>query len=220
MEPSKTEVDKTEWDAALPAASVDALCAAIAHRRSLGVARLKPDPVDPALLQRALEAADWAPSHGETEPWRFTVYTGESRRALGEAFAEAYRQEAELDGSFKPNAFEGQRERGWSAPVWISLGVAPALHPDGSRVMSEEEEVIAVACAVQNLHLVAAASGLAGMWLSKGVLTHPAVAAFAGLTPPGRLLGFLVLGWPNIPWPAGERRPLSEKVTWAERLEV
>lgn len=215
MEPSKTE-----WDAALPAASVDALCAAIAHRRSLGVARLKPDPVDPALLQRALEAADWAPSHGETEPWRFTVYTGESRRALGEAFAEAYRQEAGLDGTFKLNALEGQRERPWAAPVWISLGVAPALRPDGSRVMSEEEEVIAVACAVQNLHLVAAASGLAGMWLSKGVLTHPAVAAFAGLTPPSRLLGFLVLGWPNVPWPAGERRPLSEKVTWAERLKV
>lgn len=211
MEPSNTDIN-----AALPADSINALCTGIAHRRSLGVARLKPDPVDPALLQRALEAADWAPSHGETEPWRFRVYTGDSRRALGEAFAEAYRQEA--DGSFKQSAFDGQRDRAWSAPVWISLGVAPALRPDGARTADEEEEVMAVACAVQNLHLVAAASGLAGMWLSKGVLIHPAVAAFAGLTPPGRLLGFLVLGWPNVPWPAGERRPLSEKVTWADSV--
>ena len=210
------ELPKNEYDAALPASSVDALCDAIAHRRSLGVARLKPDAVDHAILQRALEAADWAPSHGETEPWRFTIYTGESRRALGEAFAEAYRQESEEDGSFKQNAFEGQRERAWTAPVWISLGMAPALRPDGTPIAEEEEEVMAVACAVQNLHLVAAASGLAGMWLSKGVLTHPSVAAFAGLTPPGRLLGFLVLGWPNVAWPAGERRPLSEKIVWAE----
>jgi nitroreductase len=79
---------------ALEGGAVEALCQAIAHRRSLGVARLSPDPVAPHLIQRALEAADWAPSHGDTEPWRFTVYTGDSRHALGEAFAQAYRSDA------------------------------------------------------------------------------------------------------------------------------
>jgi Nitroreductase len=199
------------------AAMTEALCAAIAHRRSMGVARLLPDPVDPALIRRALEAADWAPSHGDTEPWRFTVYTGESRRALGEAFAEAYRRDAEQDGDFKEKSYEAQRERAWGSPVWISIGMQPALRPDGTLKMTEEEELMAVACAVQNLHLVANAQGLAGMWLSKGVFRHPHVAEFVGLVPPhGRLLGFFVLGWPAIPWPEGERRPLHEKVRWAD----
>jgi nitroreductase len=202
---------------ALDSTAVEALCAAIAHRRSLGVARLLPDPVEPHLIRRALEAADWAPSHGDTEPWRFTVYTGKSRRALGEAFARAYRQDAERDGDFKPGVFEAQRERAQGSPVWISIGVQPGLLPDGSLKMTHEEELMAVACAAQNLHLVACAQGLAGMWLSKGVFRHPDVAEFVGLTPPhGRLLGFFVLGWPAIPWPAGERRPLHEKIRWAD----
>lgn len=215
MEETKSEVTKN--GAAFDQASIDALCKAIAHRRSMGVARLLPDPVDPALVERALVAADWAPSHGETEPWRFTVYTGESRRALGEAFAEAYRRDAQSTGDFKEKSWESQKERAWGSPVWISIGMQPAVRADGTMKMTEEEELLAVSGAVQNLHLVANAEGLAGMWLSKGVFRHPHVAEFVGLTQPhGRLLGFFILGWPAISWPEGERRPLSEKVRWAD----
>lgn len=202
------------------ATTVEALCHAIQHRRSMGVARLLPEPVPRYLIQRALEAADWAPSHGDTEPWRFTVYAEESRRALGDAFAEAYRLDAEREGDFKQTAFDAQRERVWGAPVWVSIGMQPALRPDGSLKMTVEEELMATACAVQNLHLVACAQGLAGMWLSKGVFRHPHVAEFAGLKPPhGRLLGFFILGWPAIAWPEGERRPLREKVRWAQESD-
>lgn len=196
---------------------IDLLCTAIAHRRSLGIARVDANrPVDPALVAKALQAADWAPSHGETEPWRFTVYTGASRHALGDAFGEAYRLDAEAENGFKQATFEANRARALGAPVWISIGMSPGLRPDGSLQMTEEDEVIAVGCAVQNLHLVANAMGLAGMWLSKNVFIHPHVAQFVGLKSPERLLGFFFLGWPIIPWPEGERRPLSEKVRWAE----
>lgn len=194
---------------------LDSLCEAIAERRSMGVARVHADkPVDRSLIEKALQAADWAPSHGETEPWRFTVYTGESRNALGDAFAEAYR--ADAGDSFKEGTFEANRNRALGAPVWISIGMSPGLRPDGSLKMSEEDEVIAVGCAVQNLHIVANAMGLGGMWLSKGVFIHPRVAQFVGLQAPERLLGFFFLGWPAIPWPEGERRPLAEKIRWAE----
>lgn len=194
---------------------IEILCAAIANRRSMGVARLKPDPVPPQLIEKALEAANWAPSHGETEPWRFTVYTGESRQALGEAFGEAYRLATETRGEIpQEKAIQANRERVWSAPVWISIGMTPELLEDGSLKMTEEDEVIAVGCAVQNLHLVASALGLGGMWLSKGVMVHNHVARFVGLEPPSRLLGFFPLGYPQIDWPTGERHPLADKVRW------
>ena len=143
------------------------------------------------------------------------MYTGDSRRALGEAFAEAYRIEAGEE-NFRQSTFEAQQDRAWSAPVWISIGMEPALRSDGTLLKTVEEEMMAVACAVQNMHLVASAQGLAGMWLSNSVFKHPLVAQFVELAPHGRLLGFFFLGWPAIAWPQGERRSLGEKVRWAE----
>ena len=52
---------------------------AIRLRRSIKPEKMKPDPVPRALLDRMLEAANWAPSHGLTEPWRFVVHTGDAR---------------------------------------------------------------------------------------------------------------------------------------------
>ncbi|BDI29243.1 hypothetical protein CCAX7_12940 [Capsulimonas corticalis] len=209
-----TDQELTLETHSLGAATVEALQQAIAHRRSMGIARLKPDAVDRSLIEQLLEAANWAPSHGETEPWRFTIYTGDSRVALGEAFAAAYQQDA--GAGFHEATFEAQKARALMSPVWISIGMEPALKSDGSLRMDLEDERIAVGCAVQNLHLVASAQGLAGMWLSKNIFIHPHVAEFVGLKSPGQLLGFFIVGWPNIPWPAGERGPVSEKVRWAE----
>lgn len=193
---------------------LDNLMAAIAQRRSLGLARLKPDPIDPAIVEKMLEAANWAPSNEDTEPWRFTVFAGEGRAKLADAFGEAYRGDLG-DGEFNETAYEGYRNRAYQAPLWISIGMTPKLEADGSYVTSEDEEIMAAACAAQNLHLVAAAHGLIGMWHSKGTSTHPKVAEALGLSAPSRLLGLFFFGWPNVEWPAGERGPVSEKVTWA-----
>lgn len=192
--------------------NIEGLLDAIAHRRSLGLARLKSDPVDRDLIEKMLEAANWAPSHGDTEPWRFTVFMGEGRAALANIYGAAYLADAGDD--FHPDRFEAFRDRAWKAPVWISIGLSPGLREDGALLMGEEEEAMAVACAVQNLHLVASALGLAGMWHSKGLSIHPTVARALGLTPPSRLLGFFFCGWPAIDWPEGERKPIGEKTSW------
>lgn len=191
-----------------------ALLDAIAHRRSLGLARLGPEAVDREIIETMLEAANWAPSHEDTEPWRFTVFSGDGRAKLADLFGEAYR--ADAGESFREDRYEANRARASHAPVWIALGVAPVLKEDGSLKMTEEEEIMAVACAVQNLHLVASAYGLAGMWHSKGTSVHPVVAEGLGLARPNRLLGMFFLGWPIVDWPAGERGPWEEKVTWHE----
>lgn len=199
-----------------PSEHLQALLNAVAHRRSFPLVRLLADkPVDRALIESFLEAANWAPSHGGTEPWRFTVYTGESRRALGQAFADAYRA-ATPDGEFKQAKHDDFRDRVWSAPVWIAVAMSPALRPDGIPVRPEVEEIIAVGSAVQNLHLAASAAGLGGKWTTGATLIHPQVAGFVGVTPTERLLGFFYLGWPNGDWPEGARGPVANKVRWVE----
>jgi nitroreductase len=199
-----------------PSDGLQLLLEAIAHRRSFPLVRLQANkPVDRALVERLLEAANWAPSHGCTEPWRFTVYTGESRRALGQCFAEAYRI-ATPDEAYKQAKHDDFRERVWNAPVWIAVAMSPGLRPDGTPVKPEIEEIIAVGSAVQNLHLAASAAGLGGKWTTGSTLIHPHVAEFVGLSSSERLLGFFYLGWPAGDWPESSRKPLADKVRWVD----
>ncbi len=51
------------------------------------VRRLKPDPIPDDVLERILQAAAWAPSGGNVQPWRFIVVRDpELRRAVGDLY--------------------------------------------------------------------------------------------------------------------------------------
>lgn len=56
------------------------------------VRRLKPDPIPPDVLQRILQAAAWAPSGGNVQPWRVVVVRDSAKRA---ALGDLYRPEWE-----------------------------------------------------------------------------------------------------------------------------
>ena len=90
---------------------------AIKNRRSMGLSRLGDQPVPRELIEQMLEAANWAPSHGDTQPWRFTVFAGEGRAQLADLFEKAGREDG---GSHKREAAE---KRAFAAPVWISIGL-------------------------------------------------------------------------------------------------
>ncbi len=190
-------------------AEVRALLHLIQHRRSFGLKDLRPDPIPREQIELLLEAANWAPTHGKTEPWRFTVYTGEGRRGLGAALGEAYRLGTAPE-RFDPAGQAAQRDKVWQAPVWISVGAMLGTNPK----IPDVEEIMAVASAVQNMQLLAAALGLGSKWTSGLTAVHPHTAAFVGLTPPARLLGFIYIGYPAGPWPPGQRRPIADKVRW------
>lgn len=179
----------------------------IRRRRSVKQNLLRPDPVPRECVEQMLEAANWAPNHGGSEPWRFTVFAGETRRALGETFARSYRLGID-PAKHSPQAEQAQLERVWLAPVWISIGMQPGgRHP-------EWEEVAAVGAAVHAAQLVAASRGLAAFWTSGMPVLHENTARFVGLEAPARLLGFLYVGYPAIPWPEGVRGDWREKVAW------
>ena len=47
------------------------------------VRRLRPDPIDEAVIERVLTAATWAPTGGNTQPWRIIAVTdAELKQAL------------------------------------------------------------------------------------------------------------------------------------------
>jgi len=171
---------------------------------------MRRDPIPPETIRRLLDAANWAPSHGHTEPWRFIVCTGDARRGLGEALLAG-------GSSGAPVPSDDPRRRKImtkveTAPVVIAL----VCEPSQASNIVEHEEIASVAMAVQNLHLCARALGLAAFWSSGSKAFSPEVARFLRLEPPQRCLGVLYLGYPAIDWPTSERRPIEDKVTYRE----
>ena len=69
---------------------IAAVYRAIAERRDMR--HFRPDPVDPALLQRLLWAAHHAPSVGFMQPWRFIRVTSRALREQMHALVETERQ--------------------------------------------------------------------------------------------------------------------------------
>lgn len=162
-----------------------------------------------------LEAANWSPSHGKTEPWRFAVFAGDSRRALGEKFAEAYRLITPAD-KFDAVVERSHRDRATIAPVWISIGMTPAVGSDGTPRMPEWEETIATGIAAHHLHLMASTLGYAAKWTSGEPARHAIVAELCGLPASSKLLGFYYVGKPATAWPPGVRKPIADKVRWMD----
>jgi nitroreductase len=182
----------------------------IQARRSYPLKDVSPEPIGLDDVRLMLEAANWSPTHGMTEPWRFCVFAGESRATLGLRFAEAYRLITPQD-KFDPAGEKTQRERPFAAPVWISLGMLRT----GADKMPEWEDVSSVAIAAQHIQLVAHSLGYACKWTSGDVVRHERVLDLVGLTPPSKLLGFLYLGKPaNGVVPAARRSPIESKVMW------
>lgn len=180
----------------------------IRRRRSVDVSKLGPQPVPRDVLEAVLAAGTWAPTHGRREPWRFTVFTGDSRKRLGEILAASYAASSAPDHG-SAAAQQAQRERPLKAPVWISL----ELHvPQPPRFLEWEEEA-ALACAAQNIMLAAQALGLASKWTSSVAMLHPLTAEALGAP---RVLGFIYLGYPNAEFPDSKRAELTDKVVWAE----
>ena len=166
-------------------------------------------PLD--ILQQMLENANWAPTHGMTEPWRFSIFMGAAREKLATFLAETYKAITPVE-IFKPNKYEGMRENAMLAPAVIAIG----MKRQPSKKISELDEIQAVACAVQNMHLTATAHGLGGFWSTNIAAVSSEMAAYIGLDKQDRALGLFYVGYPKVDWPTGSRQPMEDKVRWVQ----
>jgi nitroreductase len=180
---------------------------AVRSRRSIKPEDMRTDPIPEEVLEEILEAGNWAPSHGHTEPWRFVLVPAAARDALVGAIS------CGMSGNDRPlDPADPRRSKlaakMATAPVVIGIGCSPSQ----AAGIVEHEEIAATAMAIQNMHLVARSHGLGGFWSSGNKAFHPAVAQCLGFVAPARCLGFFYLGYPAIEWPEGHRRPVGEKV--------
>ena len=179
----------------------------IRARRSIQPVQFVPGQVIPdAVIEQLLENANWAPTHKRTEPWRFVVFSGAGLQKLADFQATLYRERA--GEKFQQAKYEKLAANPLRCSHVIAIGMKRHIE------VPEVEEIEAVACAVQNLHLSATAYGLGGYWGSGGITYLEEAKPFLGLGPADRLLGFFSLGYVQQQPGKNIRKPLAEKVSW------
>lgn len=184
----------------------------IRNRRSVKPAQMDPDlEVPRELLDELFENANWAPTHGFTEPWRFVVFAGDQRQVLATRLSEIY-SEVTPKNQFR----EDKLAKMGKNPLLANVVVAICMRRGDNPKIPEMEEIEAVACAVQNMHLTASAAGLGGFWSSPPCLDSEVANEFLGLRPEDCCLGLFYLGWlrEGEQWPTSVRQPADEKVEW------
>ena len=184
----------------------------MAHRRSI-----KPVDMDASkdvsreLIEQLAECANWAPSHGLTEPLRLHIYHGESRTIFAKQLQDAYKAETP-EAEFKPEKFDKMANN-----VMLSHSVMAIVMQRGNNAkIPVIEEVQAVACAIQNMHLAASAVDLGLYWSSPAVSYGEGFKQFLNLGAEDQCLGFLFVGWPKdeFEWPSSRRKPVADKLVW------
>ncbi len=182
----------------------------IQQRRTVKPEKYADTPVEDHLIEAMLENANWAPTHGFTEPWRFWVFKGDGRHKLAKFHANLYKAETPSD-AFKSSAYQKLHDRPLLASHVIAIGMKRGTNPK----IPEIEEVEATACAVQNMMLTAAAHGIGTYWNSGGMTYHSQMKAFFGLEEADKILGFLYAGYPSNQWPKGKRiSNIASKTQW------
>ena len=192
--------------------NITQVAALIAHRRSIKPVDMDPEKeVTEGIWQTLIECANWAPSHGHTEPWRFTIYRGGSRKYLAEALQEAYKSDTP-EVEFKPEKYE---KMGLN-PLYAHAVIVIVMKRGDLPKIPVIEEIEAVACAVQNMHLAASAAGLGMFWSSPAAASGETFAEYLNLGDDDKCLGLLYVGWPKEgkEWPKSTRKPAMDKVTW------
>lgn len=177
----------------------------IKDRRSIFPAQYNADKVTREQINLLLEAANWAPSHRKTEPWRFYVITDDKLRELGDFLANVYK---ESNDTFSPFKLEKIK----SKAVQASHVIVICMHRDEKERVPEWEEIAATAMAVQNMWLMTTELGLGGYWSSPSLIDQ--MPKFLPMKKGEKCLGFFYVGNFEGETPKGDRQAIENKVTW------
>lgn len=156
----------------------------IKERRS--VREFKPGKISKALVEKSLEAARWAPSGLNNQPWRFKVVGGKKKSSLAELTK--YKQVIEESNQLilfflsKKNSYDYKKD------------------------------LMALGAAIQNCLLFLCARGLGACWLGEILKKGSEVEKRLKLNDELEFVGAVAVGFAkNIP-PPRKRLPLSDLI--------
>lgn len=180
----------------------------IKNRRATPPRFLAKKEVPGELILTLLENANWAPTHKNTEPWRFVVYQGESKQILAETIFTTLEEKQNRGDEVNMQKAVKFRDNLLHVPTAIAI----IMQRDAAERLPEWEEIAAVSMAVQNMWLSATDLGLGAFWATPPFLaeTEPLLDLKSGQ----KLLGFFFVGHIAMDYPSPGRGPVLDKVVW------
>jgi F420 biosynthesis protein FbiB-like protein len=191
----------------------------IRTRRS--IRRYTEQPLAQAQLLALLEAARWAPSAHNRQPWRFCVVTtAETKGALSRTMSARWQRDLSADGAdpeYIARRIAVSHARLTGSPALIVPCVTLEdmdVYPD--EVRSRAEFIMAVqsvALACQNLLLAAHDLGLGASWLCAPLFVPQLVREVLALPQLWEPQAILTVGYPAEEKDK-DRAPLAGQVVW------
>ena len=186
-----------------------------------------PKEIPEASILSVLEAARWAPSAHNAQPWRFIVITeNDMKRRLAQAMADEWAEDLAGDGvslNICKNLVGSSVERFTQAPVLIIASITMGemdKYPDERR--QELEHLMAtqsLAVAIQNMLLAADSQGLGSCWFCAPLFCQDVARKVLGIPRDVEPQALITLGYPGERPDPPRRKPLEEvffKNRWGE----
>lgn len=185
---------------------------AITERRSCR--NYLPDAISKETIEQLLEAAIWAPSPVNNQPWEFIVITGPELKAKIFAEAETRRKVLYEKSGWK---WLNRYEVGFLKEVPVILAVVGDPKKTGADMFLKDGGVaykLACAAAIQNILLTAHSLGLGSLWFT--LFEKDALMEILSIEPERDPVALICVGKP-----AGEpfktsRKTVQEKTTYRE----
>lgn len=179
----------------------------IKKRRSIFPKSYIQKTIPKEIIEQVLENANWAPTHKLTEPWRFKVFRGDALEQLGKKLSEIYQANTPAE-KFSEMKFKKTQKKASQSDTMIAI----CMQRDPKESIPEWEEVASVGAAVQNMYLTCTAYNIGCYWSSPGTIKY--LSEYLGLNEGERCLGFLYMGYHEMPEIKGMRRSVEEKIEW------
>jgi nitroreductase len=142
-------------------------------------------------LEQILDIAVRVPDHGKLAPWRFVIFEGEARAAVGQEFLNVWairHPEHSADSrAFQAGLF-------LRAPLVVAVVSTAAAHPK----IPVWEQQMSAAAVCYNIVLAATAMGFAAQWQSDWVAYDDGAKAAMGIAETEAVAGLIYLGQSTV----------------------
>jgi len=182
----------------------------IRNRRTIFPEQFSERKVHREQIEVMLNNAQGAPTLGNTQPWRFQVFMEEGLSSLSQFLGSTYLKLTPEDQQNDTKLGKLIRR-----PLLSSAVIAVCMKRQEEEKILELEEIEAVACAIQNMHLTCSAYGIGGFWSTPKLIYAKEMNEFLNLEEKDKCLALFYVGYPSIEWPANShRKPIEYNTKW------